>query len=158
MTLVEVIVYIGLLSVLMMTIVRYMISIHAKNNEIHNKVNNAYDKRGFGAVTAVIMISFGMFFFALVNSISVNMYADSINKRELRIQASLNADSCIDRAKFFLEFDRFLIGSIEFSEFGCVIDIEHTNSGAGLNKYDVSAVATLSGVKSYKNMELEIER
>jgi len=158
-TLVEIIIYIALLSILLSGLIRYIFSIQMKNYELKNKINDAYDRQGFGALVAVLMLSTGMFAFVLVNFKAVEMYADFVNKKELRIQTSLNADSCLEYVILLLENDRFLSGGISIKEFGCTVNVSVLSFGSeNMYKYKVVGVSELVGVKSYINEDVEISR
>ena len=100
--------------------------------------------RGFVATTAVILLATGTLAFSLVALGSAVLYADIINRRELRIQANLNAEACLDTAALMATKDYFLTGPVYISAFDCNATI--SRDGAG--NVSVKASASLAGVSS----------
>ncbi len=84
---------------------------------------------GFIALIAVVLLSMTALLFSFVTMGSAFSYADTVSKRELRIQANMNADACLDTATLMTAKDYFLIGTSTLSEFGCTV--QSTNDFAG---------------------------
>jgi hypothetical protein len=82
--------------------------------------------------------------FSLATLGSAVLYADSVSRRELRIQTNLNAESCLDTAALIAAKDHFLIGPVSISELGCNATI--SRDGAG--NVSIKASARLAGVSS----------
>ena len=61
-----------------------------------------HEARGFIALIAVIMASLTMLAFSLIASDAAAGYSDMVDRRELRIQAGLNAEACLDTASLML--------------------------------------------------------
>lgn len=99
---------------------------------------------GFIAVTAVILLAAGVMAFSLAALGSAVLYSDAVYRRELRIQANLNAESCLDTAALMAAKDYFLNGHIYISEFGC--DAAISRDGAG--NASITAQTSLAGVSS----------
>ncbi|MEK7641557.1 MAG: hypothetical protein AAB365_01020 [Patescibacteria group bacterium] len=76
---------------------------------------------GFIATTAVILLSTGCLIFALVVSAASMSYADTVARREYRIQKELNRRACADTRELVLAKDYFFVGSTTIAEFDCVI-------------------------------------
>jgi hypothetical protein len=114
-------------------------------NIIHiNGKRSLNERNGFIAVTAVVMLASATLAFSLAALASALLYADSVDKRELRLQAGLNAQSCLDSAALMAVKDHFLTGSVHISELGCDAWIWRDASGS----VSVKASASLSGVSS----------
>ncbi|MEN9913032.1 MAG: hypothetical protein RLY66_440 [Candidatus Parcubacteria bacterium] len=77
---------------------------------------------GFMAVTAIILLAMGCIASVIVVFTASISYADSITRREYRIQKALNEKACQDIREFILIKDYFFIGSTTVSEFDCVIE------------------------------------
>jgi hypothetical protein len=86
-------------------------------------------KKGFIATIAVILLTTGVISFSLITLVSALDFSDSIYKKELRIQANLNAKACLDQAILMVSRDYFLSGQITLREFGCIVDISNDFSG-----------------------------
>ncbi|MDE2037885.1 MAG: hypothetical protein KGI69_01505 [Patescibacteria group bacterium] len=99
---------------------------------------------GYGAAVAVAIVAVGSLASSLACMSAVRAYADSVYRRELRIQASLNADSCIEELPLLAAADPFIEGDIALPEFGCVL---HVVAGPG-GPYAAGASASLEGVSS----------
>jgi hypothetical protein len=100
--------------------------------------------KGFVATTAVILLATGTLAFSLVALGSAVLYADSVNRRELRIQAGLNAEACLDTVALMSVKDYFLVGPVYISEFGCDAVVSRDGSGY----ISIKASASLNGVHS----------
>jgi len=115
---------------------------------VHNRtVNAAGHSRGFMALIAVILLGTTALVFSIVTLAQAADYADAVSRRELRIQAGMNADACLAQLSLMFAKDYFLGGAVEIAEFGC--DAEVANNGAGA--ITVSAKATLEGVSVEKS-------
>jgi len=88
---------------------------------ILQKENN----RGFMALIALILLTTGALAFSLVVRSSSFAYFEATNKREMRIQAGLNAKACLDKVSLMVIQDYFLAGEIEIKEFGCLAKIDN---------------------------------
>jgi hypothetical protein len=102
-------------------------------------------RRGFIAVTAVIVISCLTLVYAILAIVSASDFSDSVTRREWRMQANLNAASCISTIELLAWKDYFLTGSVEAREFGCTAYIarDHIRKSA-----EVHARARFAGVTS----------
>jgi hypothetical protein len=77
-----------------------------------------FKTRGFVATIAVVILATGCLVFSLVTLLGATSYSESIYKRELRIQAGLNASACLDLVTVMVSKDYFLSGQIEVRQFG----------------------------------------
>ena len=102
------------------------------------------NNKGFIAVTAVILLATGVMAFSLAALGSAVLYSDAVYRRELRIQANLNAESCLDTAALMAAKDHFLAGPVYISEFGCNATISRDGTGNA----SITAQASLAGVSS----------
>ncbi|MES2314993.1 MAG: hypothetical protein V4524_03625 [Patescibacteria group bacterium] len=75
--------------------------------------------KGFIAVTAVIVIVSGILMYSAMVMVSAFTYSDAVVRREWRMQANFNAQSCLSTAALMSAKDYFLEGDIEVKEFGC---------------------------------------
>jgi hypothetical protein len=107
--------------------------------------------RGFVALIAVIMASLTMLAFSLIALDAAAGYSDMADRRELRIQAGLNAEACLDTATLMVNKDYFLNGTTTVPEFGCVVNVKNSPGNVSLN-----AKATLEGVSAYGSRELNL--
>ncbi|MFA6553916.1 MAG: hypothetical protein WCS89_00200 [Candidatus Paceibacterota bacterium] len=81
------------------------------------------DKKGFVALIAVVLLATGTLTFSLVAMSSAIAYADSISRRELRIQTQMNAQACLDTVTLMVVKDYFISGNVEVKKFGCTAEI-----------------------------------
>lgn len=107
---------------------------------------------GFTALISVLLVSAGMIAFLLCVVDSAYEYSDAVEKKESRIQASLNAGSCIDAAELMFARDYFISGLIKVAEFGCELHIANDQSGR-ITAYASSTFASVS-VESYAKFEI----
>ena len=77
---------------------------------------------GFIAATAVVLLALGSLASILAISIACASYADSVVRREYRIQKRLNQKACDDARDLIWAKDRFFEGEMLLSEFGCLIE------------------------------------
>jgi len=115
-----------------------------ENNMHANHLNANNTDCGFIAVTAVILLAAGVMAFSLAALGSAVLYSDAVYRRELRIQANLNAESCLDTAALMAAKDYFLSGPVFISEFGCNAVI----SRDGIGHASITAQSSLAGVSS----------
>ncbi len=81
------------------------------------------------ALIAVILLVDGTLAFSLVTMSSAMDYFDSVSRRELRIQARLNARACLQVATQVTVADYFVSGEILFPEFGCIANFGNDLAG-----------------------------
>ena len=86
-----------------------------------HKVNRQSAGRGFIALIAVVILSSGIIAFSFVTMSSAIGYAENVSKRELRIQAGLNRQACLDTASIMIAKDFFLSGTSTLKEFDCEV-------------------------------------
>ena len=84
---------------------------------------------GFIAVIAIVIIATGTLAFSLAALSAAASYADSVERRELRIQVQLNLDSCADTLNLMAAKDYFLNGNVSIPEFGCVATVTNDQNG-----------------------------
>lgn len=158
-TLIETIVYIVLLSILTTGLVQYIYGMMSTNLKLNDDIEKAYKKEsGFGALIAVLLLSFGLLATCLTTLGYSYSFADFVNRKELRIQASMNAESCVSNIEEELRQDYFLDGKIFIKELGCDIAISLVVGGPNSSsaEYVVEVVAELVRVKSYVTREIKI--
>lgn len=88
-----------------------------------------FKTKGFVATIAVVILATGCLVFSLATLLGATSYAESVYKRELRIQAGLNARACLDWVTIMVSKDYFITGQIEVRQFGCVTDIANDMNG-----------------------------
>lgn len=103
-------------------------------------------KQGFIALIAVLLLSIGTVVFSMMTTETAFEYADSIFKKELRIQTRLNANACIDTSAIILSKNYLTNGTTTVSELGCDATFTHD---AGLNVFSLNVRATLQGITVY---------
>lgn len=86
-------------------------------------------KKGFIATISVILLTTGVISFSLITLVSALAFSDSVYKKELRIQANLNAKACLDQVILIVSRDYFLSGQIAIKELGCTIDVSNDFNG-----------------------------
>lgn len=96
------------------------------------------DSAGFIALIAVTMLAMGAIAFAISVMSGAQSYAQSVTRREARIQARLYAASCLDSVTLMLAKDFFLNGVVSLAEFSCTATIA--------NPYALGAVSIVSTV------------
>ena len=80
-------------------------------------------QNAFIATTAVILLALGSLAFLLATLSAATFYADSVERREARIQKQLNDQACQDTKSLLIAKDYFLEGSVYLKDFDCVIQI-----------------------------------
>jgi len=78
-------------------------------------------ERGFIAVVAILLISGGIAALSLSVLGAAVSYSDSVYRREMRLQASLDDLACEDTAKLIRAKDAFASGIVHLDEFDCDI-------------------------------------
>ncbi len=135
MTLIEVIIFTVLLSLLITNMINYLYTIHLNNIKLMNEIQDAQNirqvrqahlkqaqfKEGFIATTAIILLAMGTMAFLLATLSAASFYADSVQAREMRIQKQLNEQACQETLPIVVAKDYFLQGEVALSEFDCVI-------------------------------------
>lgn len=84
---------------------------------------------GFMATIAVILLAFGLMAFVLAVNASAYDYADSVERRELRIQAGNNAQSCARIFQSMVELDNYIDGNFHIPYLDCDIQAENDMEG-----------------------------
>lgn len=122
MTLVEVMIFIVLLSLLITNMVNYFYTIHMSNIKLMDDVHSAQTaQKGFIATTAVILLAMGTLAFLVATMSAVTSYADSVDRRQIRIQKNLNELACQETLPIVMAKDYFLEESVFLSDFGCAV-------------------------------------
>lgn len=114
------------------------------NMSIFLKTKALAKKRGFIALTAVmvmIAITAGFSFLALSASV---VFADMVFRKEVRNQVNLNLLSCFDMVAVIYSRDYFINGNLYLQDFGCKVNVSNSLSGM----IDVSATSTMSNISS----------
>ena len=109
--------------------------------------------KGFIALIAVLLLATGSIAFALATVFAAVAYADMVLQRELRIQAKLNVNACLDSLELMYAKDFFLNGNVTIPEFGCQASVENRGNGAVIQ---LNVVATFNGVHAYGNRPIYI--
>ncbi len=99
------------------------------------------------ALAAVLLLSCGALALSLSTLGAAVLYADSVRAHELRIQATLNTQACLDSVTLMATKDFFLQGNISVPELSCIATVVNDFSGS----VSVTAVSNLSGVTSQDN-------
>lgn len=118
--------------------------------KLKTKTKNFGVRKGFVALTTILIIVALVLNFSFVTLSSVYIFADSIFRRELRIQTRFNLFACIDYMKFTYAQNYFVDGNIKIRELGCSVSITNDFTGT----IDFSATSTLSGVSVNQKMSL----
>ena len=112
---------------------------------MYQKIKSVYLRQnGFVALIAVLMLAFGSMAYSLSVLGSAEAYADMVDRRESRIQAGMNAQSCLDVVTLMSTKDYFLAGIVSVPEFGCKASVSRYVSGSIF----ITAEATLNGISS----------
>ena len=90
--------------------------------QLHN-VDTKNTRKGFIALTAVMILSATVFVFSLVTLSAVVAYSDSVYTREMRIQHGLDMTACAETITLMKAKDYFLTGQIYIDQFGCNMTI-----------------------------------
>jgi len=104
------------------------------------------------ATIAVIMLALGSLAFSLVTMAAAGRYADMVMRKEIRIQAGLNAGSCLETAQLMAAADYFISGTILIRDFGCIANVVNDFRG----HISIAVRAVLSGVTEYASGSLTL--
>ena len=104
------------------------------------------------ALIAVVLLATGTLAFSLATVSAAATYADMTYRRELRIQAQLNAEACLDSVSLMAAKDYFLNGPVHLSEFGC--DAVVTNDFNG--NVSLGVRTALGGVGAEEHLSINI--
>ncbi len=127
------------------------LNLHSNNSNILSTTCCRNDG-GFAALISVVLLATGVLAFSLATLESAVSYLDMVSRRELRIQAGLNLEACLDTAELMISRDSFMVGTRSLQEFGCTLLI---GSGAG-GDYTITASATLSGITVMGNRQFQM--
>lgn len=119
LTLIEVIIFTILLSMLMANMINYLYTIHTNNIKLMNEIQDA--QKGFIATTAVILLAMGTLAFLLATMSAASFYGYSIETREMRIQKQLNWQACQETLPLIIAKDYFFESEIMLSNFDCTV-------------------------------------
>lgn len=100
---------------------------------------------GYAALIAVVMLSFGTLAMSLSTLGAAVWYADSVERREMRMQAGLNAEACLITVELMADRDYFLTGAVVIRELGCTAYVKNDYYGHVV----INIVAEIAGVKAY---------
>jgi len=120
-----------------------------------HKAHDIYAVRdgGFMATIAVILLATGIMALSLSAASAAVLYSDAVAKRELRIQARMNAKACLDTAALMVVKDYFLDREADISEFGCKAGIANDLNG----NVSLDVKAELGGVSARAKGILRID-
>lgn len=158
-TLIEVIIYTVLLSILIGGYIQYVYAMTLENTNLNNEIEKEFAKEsGFGALIAVLLLSFGFMVMSLVTVGYSFAFTDIVERKELRFQSSINVESCLDNVELMLKVDPFLVGNVRLREFGCEANIKviEINTQSQHYIYEVEAISLLEFVRSYSGRRIEI--
>ena len=116
-TLIEMVIYIALLSLLMTHMLSSLYTLSFQNESLIDEVRSS--SGGFMATTAVIVLAVGALTFALVTLSAVAVYDDSVTAHEYRIQQELNNESCRSLSPIISAKNNFSLSSSVLAQFGC---------------------------------------
>jgi hypothetical protein len=146
-SLIEIIIYIAIFSSVLLTFIGYYFSVLSFDNKDREQVIKSING-GFIAFISLFLISMIAMGQVFLTAYMTGIYADSVNRKELRIQAKSNLESCINWVEISLRKDRFLSGIINVPQFGCDLVIEpYTENNSTNNTYDVHVTAKLEFIK-----------
>ena len=98
--------------------------------------------RGFMALIAVVLLAISTLAFSLATMSAAASYSDVAYRRELRIQAQLNAQACLDSVSLMAAKDYFLNGPVHLFAFGCNAVVTNDFNG----NVSIEVRTTLGGV------------
>jgi hypothetical protein len=127
-------------------------SINSRANYIRNcsLPDDSSCEQGFGAMIAVLLLSLGAISLSVSSLGAVVLYADSVRTHELRIQASLNFEACLDSAQLIFASNYFITGEVTLLDMGCNVSFQNNFSGRVL----VDTTSTLEGVSASGHRDL----
>jgi hypothetical protein len=108
---------------------------------------------GFMALIAVILLATGTLAFSLVTMSSAAAYADSVERRERRIQATLNARACLDAVQIMTAKDYYIFGAFELKEYGCNVTVNNDLAGRVL----INIVAAIGDISVKGKVEIQMD-
>ena len=111
------------------------------------------NERGFIALIAIIVLATGALAFSLATMSGAVAYSDAAYRRELRIQARLNAQACLDSVSLMTGKDYFLSGQVELKEFGCIANVGNDSAG----HFHIDAKSTLNDVSWRDSRDIYIQ-
>lgn len=109
-------------------------------------------KSGFMALTAVMLVAMGTLAYSISTMAAAISYADRVSRKELRIQASLNAESCLKVIRLMAKADHFLKGQVIIGDLGCKADIQSDFNG----NLNIDIESSLEGVRSRRSERMKI--
>ncbi|OHA24131.1 MAG: hypothetical protein A3B11_01380 [Candidatus Taylorbacteria bacterium RIFCSPLOWO2_01_FULL_44_26] len=121
---------------------------------ISNRFNN--HSGGFTALIAVILVSAGTMAFSLSTLSAAVLYADSVFRKEMRIQVELNTHSCLDTATVSLAKDFFMNGTTTIRSLGCEVSVINPNPDLSSYDVEISVTAALSGIRKFGKRSVRI--
>lgn len=119
MTLIEVLIFSVLFSMLVISSIAYLYDIHICNAKLMDEVREV--ESGFIATTTIIVLAVGSLFFLTVTMSAVTLYADGVDHREIRTQQRLNDNACVETRALIVAKDYFFKGSIVLKDLGCSV-------------------------------------
>lgn len=102
---------------------------------------------------AVVLLATGTLAFSLATMSAAVAYADAAHRRELRIQAHLYADACLDSVSLMAAKDYLLNGPVTLTEFGCSASV--TNDSMGHFHIDATARDADISWREYRDIYLQ---
>lgn len=93
---------------------------------------------GFTALISVILLGTGSLAFSLSALAAASAYADAVNRHEMRIEAGLDAASCLQTAELMAAKDYFLAGNVGIGAFHCTASVTNNLHGHYSIRADVA--------------------
>ena len=152
MTLIETLIFMALLSFLLGTLISFISAMYEQHFKLMHDIEDQYNK-GFIALIAILLVSLGCVVVSIVVMAEVSSYADNVYRHESRIQANLNASSCIDAGKLIVEKDFFMQGTTTLPDLGCDLFVVNDFSG----HISLSAHTRFQGVSEYQTDDFLIQ-
>ncbi len=97
----------------------------------------------------IIISAITSYSFAVLSS--AYLYADSVYRQELRIQANFNLDSCLIYLKYLYAQNYFLIGDVGIDEFHCRSKVLNDFVGTAT----ILATSTLGDISLVRKISLQ---
>ncbi len=111
---------------------------------------NCGQNRGFTALVSTVILATGVLAFSISTLASSVMYADMVDRREIRIQTSQNLAACLDTIRLMIARDYHMSGLYTLSEFGCSVNIMNDFNG----NHSVDAISELSHIKQISHVNI----
>ena len=108
--------------------------------------------RGFAALISVVLLASGVLVFSLTTLVAAVTFSDMTDRREMRIQAGLNLEVCLDTTELMVERDYYYIGTSTLPEFGCTVYV----SRGAQNNYSIDALAELSSIRVIGGRQFQV--